>query len=116
MPGNNWKAEIARLHERDRRARAILGVSGSSDAAEIRNAFRRASLAHHPDTNPQDDEAAARFRLICCAYRFLTEGEACGALDGPERATIPDAQGRYHLDNPWGYWCWWHDKYFGELQ
>jgi len=28
---------------------------------------------------------------------------------------VAETEGNYRLDNPWGYWCWWREKYF-ELQ
>jgi len=112
MPDRDWQAEIARIQERDRKSRAILGVSKTAGRREIRRAFRRASLAHHPDVNGGDDDASRRFHLVCCAYKFLTEGEACAALDEPSR---PHTDGKYCLDNSWGYWCWWRESYFGEF-
>ena len=103
------------MQDRDRKSRAILEVSETADRAEIRRAFRRASLAHHPDVNSAKNESAARFRLICCAYKFLIEGEAGTALDDLECPPPPHTDGEYRLDNPWGYWCWWRENYFGEL-
>ena len=113
MQDRDWQAEVAHLRNCDRKSRAILGVSETADRAEIRSAFRRASLKHHPDANPKDDTSAARFHLISCAYKFLTEGEACDALDDLECPALPHTDGKYRLDNPWGYWCWWREKYFG---
>ena len=115
MADRDWQAEIALLQERDRKSRAVLGVSQTADGAEIRRAFRRASLAHHPDVNRGDDDASRRFHLACCAYKFLTEGEACAVLDDLECPPLPYMDGKYRLDNPWGYWCWWREKYFAEL-
>jgi len=115
VPDRNWQAETALLQERDRKSRAVLGVSETADTAEIRRAFRRASLAHHPDVNGGDGDASTRFHLACCAYRFLAEGEACAALDKLEIPPPPRMSGTYRLDNPWGYWCWWRENYFGEL-
>jgi curved DNA-binding protein CbpA len=114
VPDNDWQSEIGRLQRREHGARTILGVSKDADRAEIRHAFRRASLAHHPDRNPGDAGSAARFHLICCAYKFLTEGEACAALDELECPPAAHADGKYCLDNPWGYWCWWREKYSGD--
>ncbi|KPK51031.1 MAG: hypothetical protein AMK72_00735 [Planctomycetes bacterium SM23_25] len=114
MPDRDWQAETARLQDRDRKSRAILGVSPTAGRTQIRRAFRRASLTHHPDANPQDDGAAARFHLVCCAYKFLTEGEACAALDELECPPPPPTGGKYRLDNPWGYWCWWREKFFSQ--
>ncbi len=114
MPDRDWQAEIARLQDRDRKSRAILGVSQAAGRAEIRRAFRRASLVHHPDADPRNDGAAARFHLVCCAYKFLTEGEASAALDDVESPEPPHTDGKYRLDNPWGYWCWWRERYFDQ--
>ena len=113
MPDRDWQADIALLQEREHKARAILGVPESAGQQEIRWAFRRASLAHHPDVNGGDEECSRRFHLACCAYKFLTEGEACAALDELEEPRVPMTDGKYRLDNPWGYWCWWRESFFG---
>jgi len=103
------------MQERDRKSRALLGVSEAADKAEIRRAFHRASLAHHPDVNGGEGDASRRFHLVCCAYKFLTEGEACAALDEldePDEPSGPHTDSKYRLDNPWAYWRWWREKYF----
>ena len=114
MPEKDWQAEIRTLRRRERQARAILGVSDTAGRPEIRQAFREATRANHPDANPGDKDAEARFRLICCAYKYLTAGEPCPALDELEAPLEPPTAGKYRLDNPWAYWCWWRDKYFGQ--
>lgn len=113
MPDRNWHAEISLLQERDRKARAILAVSEKADDQEIHRAFRRASLAHHPDLNGEDEECSRRFHLVCCAYKFLTEGEASAALDEFDSPRPMLKSGKYEMDNPWGYWCWWCESFFG---
>jgi len=112
VPDKDWQAEIALLQERERKARAILGVSETAGRAEIHRAFRRASLVHHPDVNRGDAGASRRFHLICCAYKFLMEGEACDGLDDLKCPTPPDTGSKYRRDNFWGYWCWWREQYF----
>lgn len=114
MREKDWQAEIAQMQERDRKSRALLGVSETADRTEIHRAFRRASVMHHPDKNPDDAGAPRRFHLICCAYKFLIEGRACAALDATDSPPAPVTDGGYFLENPWGYWCWWRDKYFGK--
>jgi DnaJ-class molecular chaperone len=108
----DWQADIRLLRRRTQAARAILGVSDDAGPEEIRTAFRRTSLACHPDCHPDDEDAPRRFHLACCAYRCLTEGECCDQIDGvagPHEA--PEGDGP-RMDGPWGYWCWWRDKYF----
>jgi len=112
MRERDWQADVARLERLDRKARFVLGVSATADRAEIRRAFRTASLAHHPDANAGTTEAAWRFHLVCCAYKFLLEGESCATLDALEEPKRRPANGKYHLDNAWGYWCWWREAYF----
>lgn len=111
MHARDWQAAIDKLRERDRRARHVLGVSAEADLDTIRQAFRRASLASHPDVNGGDKEASRRFHLVCCAYKLLTEGKACAALD--EMDDPPQEEDAPCRDNPWAYWCWWRERYFG---
>ena len=110
----DWQAEIRTLRRRERQARTILGVSETAGRREIQGAFRQASRMNHPDVNPGDREAEARLRLICCAYKHLTEGQPCAALDELEAPPEAATDGKYRLDNIWGYWCWWREKYFNQ--
>ena len=112
MQDRDWQAEIALLGERERKAYAILDIPETSSRRQIKRAFRRTCLLWHPDKKPQDKDAKRRFHLICCAYKLLTEGYVCPELDEaglpPEKLTA----GRYHLDNPWGYFAWWRENFF----
>lgn len=114
MPDEDWQADVRRRRRREAKARAILGVSETAGRKDIERAFRRLSLASHPDTNPGDEEAPRRFDMICRAYKCLTEGEACAALDDLEVPRGAPMDGGYRLDNSWGYWCWWREKFFGQ--
>ena len=87
----------------------------AADRTEIRRAFCRADLTHYPDVNERGDDASRQFHLACCTYKFLTEGEVCAALDELDEPPRPHTDGTYRLDNPWAYWCWWRENYFGEL-
>lgn len=114
MADKDWQAEIAMLQERERKARAILGVAETADMEEIRKAFRRAGLDHHPDVNGGDEESSRHFQLACCAYKFLTEGKACAELDELKSPPPELKDGEYQTDNSWGYWCWWRESFFNK--
>ena len=53
----------------------VLGVSRSATEKEIRNAFRKLARQHHPDVNPGDPGAAARFKEINEANEVLSDKE-----------------------------------------
>ena len=54
-------------------AAQILGVDeDEEDEAVLRKAFRKQSLLHHPDKNPNDPSATARFLRIGQALEMLT--------------------------------------------
>jgi curved DNA-binding protein CbpA len=59
----------------------LLGALPSDDAEELRTAFRKAAKATHPDTNPDDPEAALRFRELMRAYDILTDTEQRATYD-----------------------------------
>lgn len=52
-----------------------LGVSRDADKKEIQQAYRRLALKYHPDKNPGDAEAEARFKEISEAYEVLSDPE-----------------------------------------
>ena len=114
MQDKDWQAEIALLAEREAKAYAILDIPATSSRKQIKRAFRRACLANHPDKKPQDQDAQRRFHLTCCAYKLLTEGYVCPELDEAESPFRQFTAGKYRLDNLWGHFCWWREKFFGD--
>ena len=53
----------------------ILGVNKNATEKEIRDAFRRLARKYHPDVNPGDKEAEAKFKEINEAYEVLSDPE-----------------------------------------
>ena len=54
---------------------AVLGVSASASADEIKKQYRRLAKRHHPDANKSDPKAAERFKEISEAYNVLGDEE-----------------------------------------
>ncbi len=69
----------------------ILGVGKDADANEIKRAYRKLAIKHHPDKNPDDPGAAERFREATEAYEVLKDTQKRAQYDqfghaGPEGA------------------------------
>jgi hypothetical protein len=60
---------------------ALLGVDPDATLAQIKKAYRKLARQHHPDTNPGDPDAAARFRQITEAYDILSDPGRRDAYD-----------------------------------
>lgn len=54
---------------------AVLGVDRAASADEIKKAYRKLALEHHPDVNPGDDAAEERFKEISSAKEVLLSPE-----------------------------------------
>ena len=52
---------------------AILGVSKNSTAEDIKKSFRKLARKYHPDMNPGNKEAEARFKEVNEAYEVLSD-------------------------------------------
>ncbi len=59
----------------------ILGVSRDVSAEEIKRAYRRLAMKYHPDRNPGDAEAEARFKECAEAYEVLADAERRSMYD-----------------------------------
>ncbi len=53
----------------------ILGVNRNASEKEIKQAYRRLARKHHPDLNPGDKSAEARFKEMNAAYQVLSDPE-----------------------------------------
>jgi len=53
----------------------ILGIKRDATEKEIKQAYRRLARKHHPDLNPGDKSAEARFKEINAAYEVLSDPE-----------------------------------------
>jgi molecular chaperone DnaJ len=64
----------------------VLGVSRDADASAVKTAYRKAAVRWHPDKNPGDPEAEAKFKEAAAAYAVLSDPEKRARYDrfGPE--------------------------------
>ncbi len=59
----------------------VLGVSRSAGDGEIKSAFRKLAMKHHPDRNPGDKQAETAFKEINEAYEILKDPQKRAAYD-----------------------------------
>jgi len=51
----------------------VLGVAKTANEAELKSAFRKLAMQHHPDRNAGDAEAETKFKELNEAYQILSD-------------------------------------------
>src|SRR5690242_21743710 len=59
----------------------VLGINRDSDEEDIKKAYRKHAMKHHPDRNPDNPKAEERFKEAKEAYEILTEPNKRAAYD-----------------------------------
>ena len=59
----------------------VLGVARNAPEAEIKKAYRRLAMKLHPDRNPDDKTAEAKFKEANEAYEILSDAQKRAAYD-----------------------------------
>jgi molecular chaperone DnaJ len=72
----------------------ILGVSKDASAEDLKKAFRKLAMQHHPDRNPGDKDAEQKFKEINEAYDVLKDEQKRGAYDRFGHAAFEQGGGR----------------------
>ncbi|CAM1358303.1 Chaperone protein DnaJ [Tenacibaculum sediminilitoris] len=73
----------------------ILGISKSASQAEIKKAYRKMAIKHHPDKNPDDKEAEEKFKLAAEAYEVLSDENKKARYDQYGHAAFEGGQGGF---------------------
>jgi molecular chaperone DnaJ len=60
---------------------AILGVERGASAEDLKKAYRKLAMQHHPDRNPDDPRAEAKFKELNEAYDVLKDDQKRAAYD-----------------------------------
>lgn len=79
----------------------VLGVARSATEAEIKKAYRRLAMEHHPDRTGGDKVSEERFKQITEAYEVLRDGEKRAAYDRYGMAGVKGGGGGFshaHFD------------------
>jgi tetratricopeptide (TPR) repeat protein len=67
----------------------ILGLEKECTEQEVKKAYRKLAIIHHPDKNPGDEEAAERFKEIQEAHETLSDSQKRARYDSGEDLIDP---------------------------
>ncbi|HSK28393.1 MAG TPA: DnaJ domain-containing protein, partial [Candidatus Limnocylindria bacterium] len=68
----------------------LLGVGRNASEEDIKRAYRKAALQHHPDRNPGDKQAEEKFKEVSEAYSVLSDAQKRAQYDQFGHAAFGD--------------------------
>ena len=71
----------------------VLGVNKGASDAEIKKAYRSLAKKYHPDVNPDNKEAEAKFKEVNEAYEVLSDADKKAKYDQYGHAAFDPAAG-----------------------
>ena len=73
-----------------------LGIARTAGDADIKTAYRKLAMKHHPDRNPGDKECEHKFKEVTEAYEVLKDGDKRAAYDRFGHAAFEQGGGGAH--------------------
>jgi len=72
----------------------VLGVNRDASDEDIKKAYRKLAMKHHPDRNPDDKTSEEKFKEAKAAYEILSDAKKRAAYDqfghaGVDAAALP---------------------------
>lgn len=71
----------------------VLGINRDASADEIKKAYRRLAMKHHPDRNPDSKDSGEKFKELSEAYEILSEPQKRAAYDRHGHAGVDPSMG-----------------------
>jgi molecular chaperone DnaJ len=71
----------------------ILGVNRDASEDELKKAYRKLAMKHHPDRNPDNKESEEKFKEAKEAYEILTDANKRAAYDRYGHAGVEQSMG-----------------------
>jgi len=71
----------------------VLGIGRNASDQDIKSAYRKLALQHHPDRNPGDNAAEEKFKEAAEAYSVLADGDKRARYDRFGHAGVAGAAG-----------------------
>lgn len=76
----------------------VLGVERGASAKQIADAYRKLAIKFHPDKNPGDEEAVARFKEAAEAFEVLHDSDKRSRYDRYGHAGVENGRGPHFTD------------------
>jgi molecular chaperone DnaJ len=71
----------------------VLGINRDASAEEIKKAYRRLAMKHHPDRNPDSKDSGEKFKELSEAYEVLSDAQKRSAYDRHGHAGVDPSMG-----------------------
>lgn len=87
----------------------ILNVKPDATSEELKKSYRKLALKCHPDKNPDDPEAAEKFKKLSMAYEVLSDAKKRETYDKHGEEGLKEGGGGHDFGNPMDIF----DMFFG---